>query len=150
MADKKGQEAEARMMKTIAESAGMPEEAARIEYEPAYKDRLKTIAGLVKEGYPPEIGAMVPLYWIAKKPNGYFVLGGAYGTECDPEKAMRCGSLEEAESENALYERLDLETVKALHPVQFTSEVRARLRRLNGSRRHILEFARARGSSESG
>ncbi len=121
-----------RVAQRIAESAGISAGQALRRHGKAYSIRLKTIVVLIRKGYPPEVGAMLPVYWTVRRPEGWYVLGGAYGAECDPGKLDVCESLAEAKSEAALYARLDLAAVQALNPAQFTAKVRAELRRLDG------------------
>ena len=116
----------------IAESTGISAGQAHRRYDKTYSTRLKMIVGLIRKGYPPEVGTMLPVYWTVRRPEGWYVLGGAYGTECDPGKLDVCESLAEAKSEAALYARLDLAAVRATDPKAFTDKVRAKLRRLNG------------------
>ncbi len=117
-------------VRRIAKSAGVTIAHARRKYGEALDDLLETVVDLVRDGYPPEIGVLLPFYWIAKRPEGWYVLGGAYGQEFDPDKLDAYSSEEEAKSEAALYGWLNLETVQVLHPAQFTEQVRADMRRL--------------------
>ena len=117
-------------MQVVAASLRVDEAAVRIEYGQAWRERSRMIAGLVKKGYPPEIGVLLPFYWTAKRPEGWYVLGGVYGTECVPGRLYAYSSEEEAESEVSLYSELDLEAVLTMHPAQFTQQVVEDLRRL--------------------
>lgn len=118
-------------VRRIAESAGVTIAHARRKYGEALDDLLETVVDLVRDGYPPEIGALLPFYWVVGKPAGWYVLGGAYGQEVDPDKLDAYSSEEEAKSEAALYARLDLAAVKAIDHKAFTDKVRAELRRLD-------------------
>ena len=74
----------------------------------------------------------MPLYWLAKRSEGWYVLGGAFGTECVSGRLYAYYSRDEAEAEVGFYNDLNLKAVQALHPAQFTEQVRAELRRLDG------------------
>lgn len=121
-----------RVLRRVAESAGISPGEARRRYGPAYDDRLERIAGLVREGWPREVGAMLPLYWTAKRAEGWFVLGGSYGDRINPDEMYACNSLAEARSEVGLCRMLDLAAVRRLGPAQFADEVRAELREAGG------------------
>ena len=122
---------EAKMMKVIADAAGITPGQARAQYGQAWRDHQVMIADLVKQGYPPEVEVLLPFYWVFKPWTPWLVLGGEYGT--DPSKAVECESRAEAESEAKLYARLDQETVKSMRPDEFTREMLAELReRLSG------------------
>ncbi|MHB1926519.1 MAG: hypothetical protein ACYCRD_04540 [Leptospirillum sp.] len=117
-------------MKVVAESSGVSVRTARTQYGSVWRERSRLIARLIKQGYPPEIGVLLPLYWIAKRPEGWYVLGGAFGTECVSGRLYAYYSREEAEAEVAFYNDLNLKAVQALHPAQFTEQVRADMRQL--------------------
>ena len=115
--------AEARRL--TVEMTGEPASVAGRRYD----QRLEEILGLVADGYPTEIGALVPLYWPSRRRRGWCVLGGAYGKQA-AQDAYVYSSKDEVESEIGLCRMLDLAAVKALHPAQFTEGVRSELRAL--------------------
>lgn len=130
MKDQSGVDRLFRAMKVVAESSGVSVRTARARYGSMWQERFRLIASLIKQGYPPEIGVLLPLYWIAKRPEGWYVLGGAFGTKCVSGRLYAYYSREEAEAEVAFYNDLNLKAVRALHPAQFTEQVRADMRRL--------------------
>lgn len=125
-----GEQAEAQVLKVLSRSAGVPVWYARTRYSSAWRAWSQLIGRLVGEGYPPEIRVLLPFYWIASRPEGWYVLGGVYGTECVPGRLHAYSSWEAADRALQLDHELNLEAVRALHPVQFTPQVVEDLRRL--------------------